>query len=99
MLTVYAASRTSGPEFIGTFSTYLQSFGNDFITWYECAGVMPDGAKWARGFLATLVCELQTLPHEVEAWKAAAMILGDGDLADAALAECEARLREQATLS
>lgn len=96
--TFYAAAATPSLDYLATFGTYLQSFGNDYQTWYQVAHAMPEGAKWGVGFLALLVRELEKLPHEVQAWRAAAMILGRGEDAKRAADECDARLREQASL-
>jgi hypothetical protein len=96
--TLHAATKTTDLEFLSTLGTYLQSFGNDYETWYQVATAMPKGAKWGVGFLALLVRELEQLPHEPQAWRAAAMILGKGDAAKRAAAECDERLRQQAAL-
>lgn len=97
--TLYRARHVTTLDFLTTFATDLQSFGNCYATWYQTASAMPDGAKWATGFLALLARELEQLPHEIQAWLSAAMILGDGDAAVKAAAECRDRLRTQATLS
>jgi hypothetical protein len=94
----HAAKTNPDVGFLATFGTYLQSFGNDCETWYQVARAMPKGAKWGVGFLALLVRELEQLPHEPEAWRAAAMILGKGDAAKRAADECGERIRQQATL-
>jgi hypothetical protein len=96
--TLQAATKTTELDFLSTLGTYLQSFGDDYDAWYQVASAMPKGAKWGVGFLALLVRELEQLPHEPRAWRAAATILGKGDAAKRAVAECDERLRQQATL-
>ncbi|HEX8951452.1 MAG TPA: hypothetical protein VF945_06385 [Polyangia bacterium] len=50
------------------------------------------------GLFGLLVRELETLPHEPQAWQAAALLLGEDDDAQKAFDEIGARLRAQATV-
>lgn len=97
--TLYGAVNTKSRHYLAALGTYLQSFGNHAELWYQVGRAMPEGAAWAAGLLALLVRELERLPHDVQAWRGAAMIFGAGDAATRADEECAARLAEQATLS
>jgi hypothetical protein len=96
--TFHAATTTASLDFLVKLATYIQSFGNDYQTWYQVARAMPKGAEWGHGFLSILVRELEQLPHDVQAWRSAAMLLGKDEATKRAIDECDDRLHQQATL-
>ena len=59
--------------------------------------VAPDDVHRGHGFLALLAREGETLPHNPEVWKAAALLLGSDDASDG-VDEVDLRLRKQASL-
>ncbi|MGZ3438133.1 MAG: hypothetical protein ACXVDD_01370 [Polyangia bacterium] len=97
VMTVYAASVTHNNDFVAVMQRFLETFGNDFHTWYDSVSVSPDDATWGPGFYALVHREAATLPHEAAVWRVLPLMLG-GDGAQDAYDEIEARLKKQATL-
>ena len=97
VLLTYSATRIKDASFVKLLATDLEKFGNDLRAWYDPMAVAPDDVHWGRGFLALLAREGETLPHNPEVWKAAALLLGSDDASDG-VDEVDLRLRKQASL-
>ena len=98
VMTEYAAGTTKSKDFLSLFQTHLQDFGNDHELWYATLLNAQKGSQWIGGLFELLVRELEVLPHEPEGWKAAALLLGQGDDGQSGFDEISSRLREQSTL-
>ncbi len=80
-------------ELIGEF---IARFGNDFRCWYDALLATPGAAPWKLAACGALGREVQTLPHEVGAWKALMVAVApDPETVQGALTELEDLLDAQ----